>query len=96
MGGLLFMNNQNELENLILATLSFYEKMDFSKIVLDLDATELKKFPQFQREDLEKILTNLQKKKLIRAIKEKDQLLFLRVHPPKSFWSRIKSYLRKK
>ncbi len=52
-------------EELILKTLSFYEEMDFQKIVLDLDANELKNFPDLNREKIEAILENFAKKKII-------------------------------
>lgn len=79
----------SELEETILGILSFYEKMDFSKIVLDLNQEFIQKYPQFHREELEGILKKLQQKKLIKIIKEKGDTFYLRVQKKRSLWKKL-------
>lgn len=90
------MSRSSDLEQIILKTLSFYEKMDFSKIVLDIDTEEIKKYPDFSRLELEKILTKLQKKRMIKVSKEQDQLVFIRIHPPKTLKKWLFALFQKK
>lgn len=75
-------------EELILKTLSFYEEMDFAKIVLDLDANELKNFPDLNREKIEAILNKFSKKKIIEITLNNGEKSYKRINP-----ARKKSHL---
>jgi len=66
-------------EELILKTLSFYEEMDFAKIVLDLDANEIKNFPELNRERIEAILKQLEAKKVVLIYENKGEKNYKRI-----------------
>lgn len=77
------------LEDLVLSTLSFYEPMTFSNIILDFDSEALSEFPQFDKEELQQILVQLQKKKLIKKIKIESETGWIRVLPRRPWWKRL-------
>lgn len=60
----------SEKVDFVLETLSFYEAMSLEKIILDFDEKKLKSIGDFSREELEKILEELVRKKKIRPIME--------------------------
>jgi hypothetical protein len=63
------MTKQNDsLEDLVLVTLSFFEAMTFSQIILDFDSEAVKKFPDFDKEQLQKIINKLEKQKLLKRV----------------------------
>jgi transcription initiation factor IIE alpha subunit len=78
-----------KLENLVLATLSFFEPMTFSQIILDFDSDLLKDFPNFDKEQLQDIINLLEKKKLIKRVTIDKERGWLRVHPKRSWWKRL-------
>lgn len=83
------MNNQEELEKLLLSSLSFYEAMSFSKIVFDLDTEVLKKYPHFDKDQMLAILKSLEKRGLVRKSGEGTEISWIRIHKKRSFWKRF-------
>lgn len=77
------------MEDLVLKTLSFFEPMTFSKIILDFDKDQLTFFPHFNREDLKVILTNLEKKKRIKQVVIELEAGWIRIHPKRSYFKRL-------
>lgn len=75
-----------KLNDLVLSTLSFYEPMTFSRIILDFDNKELENFPEFAKEDLQDILTSLSKKKFIKRVRLDKEDAWIRVLPKRSWW----------
>ncbi len=76
------------LEELILVTLSFYEPMTFSQIIIDFDAEKLKQFPEFDREQLQSILNTLENKKILKKVKIDKESGWIKVLPKKSFFKK--------
>jgi hypothetical protein len=83
------MSENTKLENLILMTLSFFEPMTFSQIILDFDNDLLKDFPDFDKEALQGILILLENKKQIKKINIDKEDGWIRIHPKKSWWKRL-------
>ncbi|MFA6237827.1 MAG: hypothetical protein WC635_10905 [Bacteriovorax sp.] len=79
----------SELENLVLITLSYFEPMTFSKIILDFDSEEIKNFPDFDNVKLQEMLSSLEKKKLIKRVKIDKETGWIRVLPKRSWWKRL-------
>ena len=82
------MDNTDDLDELILETLSFFEPMTFEKIILDFDPVKLRLFPHFNREVLNERLTYLKKKKKIKIIKGKESCYIKKV-PKRPWWKQI-------
>ncbi len=82
-----------DLEDFVLITLSFFEAMTFSKIILDFDKDHLKLFPHFNREELKVVLKNLEKKKRIKQVVIELEAGWIRIHPQRSLWKKILFYL---
>ncbi len=78
-----------ELEELVLKTLSFYEPMTLAKIILGFENEILKKHPHFNQEDLEQILLKLRRMGLVSRRTIKDQRVWQRTHPPRTWYSRL-------
>ena len=83
------MTTENQLNDLILVTLSFFEPMTFSQIILDFDNDLLTKFPNFDKETLEESLGKLEQKKLIKRVTIDKEVGWIRIHPKRSFWRRL-------
>ena len=83
------MEENNKLENFVLMTLSFFEKMTFSQIILDFDNDLLADFPDFDKEQLQEILITLEKKKLIKRVNIDKEAGWIRLYPKKSWWKRL-------
>ena len=83
------MDQHLELEELILSTLSFYEPMSFSKIVFDIDTELLKKYPDFDKDQMMVILKSLEKRGLLRKIGKDSETQWQRIHKKRSFWKRF-------
>lgn len=75
-----------KLNDLVLSTLSFYEPMTFSRIILDFDNNKLSNFPEFAKEDLQDILKVLEKKKSIKRVTLDKEDAWIRVFPKRSWW----------
>jgi hypothetical protein len=80
-----------DLEEFVLGTLSFYEPMTFSKIIIDLDSDALLGFPEFTREDLTVVLSSLEKQKVIKTLPIDKESGWIRIHPKKALWKRLLS-----
>ncbi len=78
-----------KLNDLVLSTLSFYEPMTFSRIILDFDNNSLSDFPEFTKEDLQEILKVLEKKKLIKRVTLDKEEAWIRVLPKRAWWKRF-------
>jgi DNA-binding HxlR family transcriptional regulator len=81
--------SKTQLEEQVLVTLSFYEAMTFSQIILDFDSTILSDYPDFDKEMLSKILKELESKKLIKKVKIDKEMGWIRVLPKRSWWKRL-------
>jgi hypothetical protein len=78
-----------ELEDLLLSTLSFYEPMSFSKIVFDMPTSALQQFPDFDKPQMILILNSLEKRGLVRKIVKGEEVMWQRIHKKRPFWKRI-------
>jgi len=76
-------------EEIILSVFSFYEPMTFSKVILDLDKTQLAELGDFAREDLESTIKSLEKQKLIKAVSVDKETGWIRIHPRRAWWKRL-------
>jgi len=83
------MDQNQELENLILSTLSFYEAMSFSKIVFDIDTEILKSYPNFDKDQMLLILKSLEKRGLVQKTGEGTETQWQRIHKKRSLWKRL-------
>ena len=83
------MDTNQELENLILSTLSFYEAMSFSKIVFDLDTELLKTYPDFDREQMMLILTSLEKRGMVQKTGTGSESQWQRIHKKSSLLEKL-------
>lgn len=81
------------LEDLVLSTLSFYEPMNLSKIIFDMDQKVLEGLPEFDQKELDRILFALEKKKLIKKMKKSGELYWIRVFKKQSFFNRLRRLL---
>lgn len=83
------MDKSQELEDLILSTLSFYEPMSFSKIVFDMDTDVLKQLPEFDKNQLLLILESLEKRGLVKIYGKGTEAQWQRIHKKRSFWRKF-------
>jgi len=83
------MKINTNLENLVLMTLSFFEAMTFSQIILDFDKDLIKEFPKFDKEQLQEVLNGLEKKKLINRVNIDKEIGWIRVHLKRPWWKRF-------
>jgi hypothetical protein len=83
------MDQSQELENLLLSTLSFYEPMSFSKIVFDIDTDVLKKYPNFDKDHMLLILRSLEKRGVVQKTGEGTETQWQRIHKKRSLWKRL-------
>ena len=83
------MDINQEIEELILSTLSFYEPMSFSKIVFDMDTEVLKKYGNFDKDQMLLILKSLEKRGLVRMSGKDTEAQWQRIHKKRPFWKRF-------
>ena len=83
------MDQSQELENLVLSTLSFYEPMSFSKIVFDIDTELLKSYPNFDKDQMLLILKSLEQRGMVQMTGEGAEAQWQRIHKKRSIWKRI-------
>jgi hypothetical protein len=83
------MDQSQELENLLLSTLSFYEPMSFSKIVFDIDTEVLKAYPNFDKDQMLLILKSLEKRGIVQKTGEGTETQWQRIHKKRPFWKRL-------
>jgi DNA-binding MarR family transcriptional regulator len=79
------------LEDFVLATLSFFESMSFSKIVFDFDSEILKNFPNFDKDQLMAILKSLEKRGLVKKVHKNNEEMWIKVQRKRSWWRRFLS-----
>ncbi len=84
------MMDELSLEEVVLVNLSYFEPMRFEEIILDFDSYFLKEHPEFDREELMKILDSLCKQKKVRLIKgsKKEDYQWQRIYPRTSLWKK--------
>ncbi len=76
----------------VLRALSFLEPINKEKIILSMDSEFLQLFPDFTNEELETILNQMQKEKVLTVSKaDNGELLYQKNLPKRSLWQRIKS-----
>jgi hypothetical protein len=78
----------DELDELILETLSFLEPMSTERLILDFDSDRLQQFPDFNKETLEKKLKSLIKQKKVKVIKGQEPT-YLKLMPKRPWWKKI-------
>lgn len=83
------MNDQKKLIDLVLVTLSFFEPMTFSQIILDFDEVKLLDFPDFDKEQLQKIINELEKKKILKKVIIDKEIGWIKIQPKKSWLKKI-------
>lgn len=86
---------EKSLEDLLLATLSFYEDMSFEKLILDFDSEVIKNSPQLTREEVENALKRLVQKKLVKEIEDASGKSWIKLFPKKSLFEKMKRYFKK-
>lgn len=86
------MEKDQQIEDLILSTLSFYEPMSFSKIVFDMDTDVLKQFADFDKDQMLVILSSLEKRGLVKKSGSDSEMQWQRIHKKRSFWKKILSF----
>ena len=68
--------------------------MNRERIILEIDNDYLKMHPEFNGEELNEVLSLLQKKKLVKKIKtEKGEDQYIKNMPKRSLWSKLKRLL---
>lgn len=82
------MDQSQELENLILSTLSFYGPMSFSMIVFDIDAEILKNYPDFDKNQMLLILKSLEDRGIVKKSGEASESQWQRIHKKRAFWKK--------
>ena len=88
------MNSSMPIEDYVLSTLSFYEAMTFSRIILDFNSDDLKNYPDFDKEMLTDILMLLLKKKLIKQVKIEKEIGWIRIHKTKSWIKKLRTFFK--
>lgn len=90
------MNQRDKLiEDLILEVLSFYEPMSLELILLDMPKERIAEIENFNREDLEKTLKLLKKKKRIKKTSKRSEKedFWIKIFPKKGVLHRFLSYV---
>lgn len=78
----------DELDELILETLSFLEPMSVERLILDFDSDRLQQFPDFDKETLENKLKALVKKKRVKVIKGAENS-YIKLMPKRPWWKKF-------
>ena len=88
------MNSTMTIDDFVLSTLSFYEPMTFSRIILDFKSEDLMAYPALDKEMLSDILKKLEKKKLVKTVQIDKERGWIRVHPPKNLLKKLRDLLK--
>ena len=80
------MKNHNELEHLLLETLSFFEVMRFEQLVFDIDESKLSTMNELRRDQVEQALESLVRRKIVKKIKIDGEDGWQKVFPKKKNW----------
>ena len=84
------MNNDfDEIDTLLLETLSFFEPMSKEMIILDFNEDRLKQLDDFDLNQLEERLEKLIKQKQLKRLKKDKEVLYQKIMPKKSWWKRL-------
>lgn len=83
------MDKNQQIEELILSTLSFYEAMSFSKIVFDMPTEFLRDHGDFDRDQMLLILNSLEKRGLVKKTGQGTEAQWQRIHKKRPFWKRF-------
>jgi hypothetical protein len=89
-----YLEEKNNLEDLVLETLSFLEPMTFSQIILDFDNEKLSKFPTFSKEDLENVIHKLEKKKKLKRITIDKEVGWIKIQRKRSWLQNFLYYFK--
>lgn len=79
----------NKTEHIILGVLSFYEPMTLSKVILDLNQSQVRELGDFSKEDLESTIKSLERQKLIKPVAIDKETGWIRIHHRRSWWKRL-------
>ena len=79
----------DEVDNLILEALSFYEKMTLNDIIMNLNEEKIQEMPYFNMLVLEERIKKLLKKKYIVRSKFYKEYRYQRQIPPRSLFSKL-------
>jgi UDP-glucose 6-dehydrogenase len=79
----------DEIDNIILETLSFFEPMTKEMVILDIDKDRVQALSDFSIEELEKRLENLVKQKLVKREKKSGDVFFLKQMKKRPWWKRF-------
>lgn len=79
----------DEIDDLILEALSFYDKMSLNDIIMNLDDEKIQEMPYFNMLVLEERIKKLVKKKYIVRSKHYKEFRYQRQVPPRPFWQRL-------
>jgi predicted transcriptional regulator len=80
------------IEEVILETLSFYDPLTVTQIIMQTDMDKLKSHPQFTKENLSELLKQLEKKKLVKKGQSNEGDTWLRIMARRSLWQKLTSY----
>ena len=82
------LDRMNELEAIVLETLSFYHPMNCAQIIMQLDDKKIGHIP-YTLEDLKKLLKRLTKQGRLKCCKAEVGPAWQRILKRKSWWRRI-------
>lgn len=83
------MQLNTNIQDFVLKTLSFFEPMTFSQIILDFDNDLIKDFPDLDKEQLQKVIDLLEKKKFIKKVIIDKEIGWIRIHRKRSWLTRL-------
>ena len=87
--GLPYNDCMDEIDDLILEALSFYEQMNLNDIIMNLDESKIEQLPYFNMIVLEERIKKLIRKKYIIRTKKFKEYRYQRRVPPRPFWKRL-------
>jgi hypothetical protein len=79
----------DEIDDLILEALSFYDQMTINDIIMNLDEIKIQDMPYFNMMVLEERIKKLMKKKYVIRTKHFKEYRYQRQVPPRPFWQRL-------
>lgn len=79
----------DEIDDLILEALSFYEQMNLNDLIMNLNEEKIEQLPFFNMMVLEERLKKLISKKYIIRTKKFKEYRYQRRVPPRPFWRRL-------
>lgn len=79
----------DDIELLILETLSFLEPMTKEMIILDFDSNELKNLGHFDINSLETKLNKLIKQDKVKKITKEKEIYYLKLMPKRPWWQKL-------